>query len=694
MMVKGIHKVIIAIIIFNFLGFTQMSMAQEKGTSRWSIPFNDNWQFKKDETRRDVALSELKWSLVQIPHTWNATDIQSGNGFYAGDAFYRKELFADQAWKEKRVFIRFEGVGSVAQLYVNDKLIGQHKGSFSAFAFDISYALDYGKKNTIEVRVNNQEREDVIPINNRLFPIYGGIYRPVSLIITNKINIAVIDYASPGIYIKQKNVSSELADIQVLAKIENKQEQPKVLTLSTTVYDEDKKIVKQFDEKINVKPQGMQQFLSSFTLSKPHLWKAKNDPYLYNLVTRIKDGNEILDEVSQPLGVRKFELKPGLGFFLNNEPYRLFGVCRHQDFLGKGNALSNEQHAEDLNLIREIGATSIRFAHYQQAEYLYSKCDSIGFVIWAEIPFVNAVSGKESDNAKQQLTELIRQNFNHPSIYVWGVHNEVYGKTPGDYTAVLTRELNDIVKTEDPDRYSASVSGYGEMNRPTNLNTDIQGMNRYYGWYEGKAPDLEEWVKGLENRYPDNLVMLTEYGAEANINQNQEDLGDSIPLSNGQSFPENYQTRLHEIQWGIIEKHPYLGASFVWNMFDFAVPLWSNGSVPARNMKGLVTFDRKQKKDAFYWYKANWNKEPMVYISDRRMDKRKNAITNITVYCNAGQPTLYLNGTKITTFKQGTTRVHFIFENVKLKKGVNVIKAVGQSENKTIEDSVKWSLVE
>ena len=242
MKIDRFHKGIIAFIILGFLGFTEMSVAQEKGNSRWSIPLNDNWQSRKDDTRRDVALNEVKWSLVQIPHTWNAIDIQSGKGFYAGDAFYKRELFAELTWKEKRVFIRFEGVGSVAQLYVNDKLIGQHKGSFSAFAFDISYALEYGKKNNIEVRVNNQEREDVIPINNRLFPIYGGIYRPVSLIITNKINFAVTDYASPGIYIKQKNVSSELADIQVLAKIENKQEQPKMLTLSTTVYDKDKKI--------------------------------------------------------------------------------------------------------------------------------------------------------------------------------------------------------------------------------------------------------------------------------------------------------------------------------------------------------------------------------------------------------------------------------------------------------------------
>jgi beta-galactosidase len=688
-----ISKILVTIGVLLSACFIEKSSAQQAGASRVEIRFNDNWQFRKDETRRDIALSEGKYTLVQIPHTWNSRDIQLGKGFYAGDAFYKRELFAETAWKEKRVFIRFEGVGSVAQLYVNDKFIGQHKGSYSAFAFELSYALEYGKNNTIEVRVNNQEREDVIPVNNRLFPVYGGIYRPVSLIITNKVNFTVTDYASPGIYIKQKKVTADLAEIQVMAKLENRFQQSRMLTFSTCVYDESKKLVKQVEEKITVKPQGMQVFSTNFTLVKPHLWQALNDPYLYRVVTRIKDADSILDEVTQPIGIRKFEIKPG-GFYLNDKPYRLYGVCRHQDFWEKGNALSNEQHAQDLNMIREIGATSIRFAHYQQAEYLYSRCDSMGFVIWAEIPFVNAVSGKESDNAKQQLTELIRQNYNHPSIYVWGVHNEVYGKTPGDYAAVLTRELNDIVKTEDPDRYSVSVSGYGEMNRPTNLNTDIQGMNRYYGWYEGKTPDLEGWVKGLEEQFPGHVVMLAEYGAEANIDQNQEVLGNRVPLSNGQFFPENYQTRLHEIQWGIIEKHPYLKASYVWNMFDFAVPLWSNGSVPARNMKGLVTFDRKQKKDAFYWYKANWNKDPMIYISDRRMVKRSQPVTNITVYCNIDSPVLFVNGEKITAVKQGATRVHYIFENVKLQKGLNKIKAVAYYNHKPMEDTVEWSLEE
>ncbi|MFL9484887.1 sugar-binding domain-containing protein [Chitinophagaceae bacterium LWZ2-11] len=679
--------------MFLVLVGTRSVEAQTVPAGRRTIPINEGWQFKKADSRRDVAITEKKWKQVNVPHTWNSKDIQSGNGFYAGEASYKKEIFADSSWKNKRVFIRFEGVGQVAQVYINDKLIGKHKGSYAAFAFDLSYALDYGKKNTLIVKVSNQESGDVIPINNALFPIYGGIYRPVSLIITDKVNIAVTDYASPGIYIRQKNVSAKSADIEVTAKIENKSTAFQSLQLATSIYDVTGKLVKQSIQPIRVSTQGMQLFTQHIVIDNPHLWNGKKDAYLYKVVTAVKDGDTVRDEVIQPLGVRKFEIKTGKGFYLNDEPYRLYGVCRHQDMLDCGNALPNEQHAADLEDIKEIGATSIRFAHYQQAEYLYSKCDSMGFVIWAEIPFVNDVSGNEADNAKQQLTELIRQNFNHPSIYVWGLHNEVYCDTPGDYTAVLTQQLNDLAKTEDPDRYTVSVSGYGEMNRPANLNADIQGMNRYYGWYEGRIGDIAQWVEGLEKKYPDYKVMLSEYGVEANINQHDE-TASSRDKGNagGQFWPEEYQTKFHEIQWGVLEKHPYLTASYVWNMFDFAVPPANGGGVPARNMKGLITYDRKIKKDAFYWYKANWNPEPMVYITGRRLTQRTQLKTSIAVYSNLDKTTLYVNGKKLTGYKQGTTKVHCIFEDVSLQKGQNILKATGSRDGKTFEDTITFEV--
>jgi beta-galactosidase len=688
---KGKLKIIsIKNVLRLLLGIAMIFGANAQAQNRRIIEFNHDWQFKKASYTANIAIANNTWQQVTIPHTWNNKDMQSGKGFYTGDAFYKKDLIAKSEWKNKRVFIRFEGVGSVADLYINNKFIGEHKGAYSAFCFEISNSLKYDTVNTILVKVNNEPRPDVIPTNNNLFGVYGGIYRPVGLIITNKINITTTDYASPGIYIKQ-NTDNKKADINVTAKIENKEGHTQQVIVQTVIRDKEGKIVKQVQQSETLRPQGINIIDQQLQLKNPHLWNARIDPYLYSLTTSIIQGGKIIDAVKQPLGLRYFAIVPGKGFFLNGKPYRLYGVCRHQEWQDYGSALSNAQHQTDLDMIYEIGATSIRFAHYQQAEYIYSKCDSMGFVVWAEIPFVNAVTTHEGDNAKQQLTELIRQNYNHPSIYNWGLHNEVYSDSPDGFVPVLTRQLNDIAKTEDPGRFTASVSGYGEIDRPSNLAANIQGINRYYGWYEGKIPDLEKWISGLEKSFPDYKVVLSEYGAEANVNQQQEDIGDTGDPSS-QFWPETYQTKFHEIQWGIIAKHPYLVASYVWNMFDFSVPSAHGGGVPARNMKGLVTYDRKIKKDAFYWYKANWGHDPVLYIAGRRDSDRVAAVTTVKVFSNLQKITLYLNGNKLAEPEIGTTSSDFVFKEVHLKKGTNYLKAEAYSNGKLITDNITWYL--
>ncbi|ANI88584.1 beta-galactosidase [Arachidicoccus ginsenosidimutans] len=659
---------------------------------RQIIPLNNDWQFAKAPDTSKKAARLTGWQQVNIPHTWNKNDMQTVGKFYTGDAYYRKTFSADKAWKNKKVFIRFEGVGQVADVYVNSHFIGEHKGSFAAFCFEIGHMLKFDSVNTITVKVNNTPRKDIIPINNFLFPIYGGIYRPVSLIVTDKLNITTTDYASSGVYISQKNVSEKSADIDVKIKLDNAYRTTKNITFKTALYDETNRLVQQENQQIIVLPQGRQTFDQPIHLQNPHLWNGRKDPYLYKVIAGIYSGDTLLDEVTQPLGVRSFEIVAGKGFYLNGKPYRLYGVCRHQDILGYGNALSNAQHDSDMAMIKEIGATSVRFGHYQQDERVYSDCDSIGFLVWTEIPFVNAVSGQEAYNAEQQMTELIRQNYNHPSIYCWATSNEVYEKTPEDYTSQLIERLNDIAKTEDPDRYSISTNGYGQISRSENFHTDLQGVNRYFGWYEGKMNDLEQWIENAEKNYPDAKIAIAEYGAEANINQQNETDTLTPPQYDGQYFPENYQTKLHEVQWGIIEKHPYLFATYVWNMFDFATPLWNRGGVPGRNMKGLVTFDRKVKKDAFYWYKANWSDEPVLYITGRRDSLRKTVITNVTVYSNISTPELFVNGKKISNPAIGTTKVDYIFNNVRLKKGVNIISAKGFKNNQPYTDEIKWFL--
>lgn len=654
---------------------------------RDSQPFNDGWLFRKAEDLPKTLNED--WLPVKIPHTWNAEDMQvKKNTFYAGEAYYRKTYTPDLSLGDKRVFLRFEGVAAVAEVYINGVFAGNHKGGYSAFVIEMTKLLRYGQENEILVKVDNNSRPDVIPVNHTLFGVYGGIYRPVELIVTEKLNITVTDYASPGIYISQKNVSDKSAGISVKIKLENKNHDTKNVRLLTTIYEMDGKVKSKQEMPVTVLPQGRQFFVQEFALKSPHLWQGLEDPYLYKVVIQLVSDNKVIDEVIQPLGLRHFELKAGDGMYLNGKKVPMYGVCRHQDWWGTGSALTNEQHDTDLAIIKEIGATTIRFAHYQQAERIYAKCDSIGFIVWAEIPFVNRVSTRESGNARQQLTELIRQNYNHPSIYVWGLHNEVY--TPYDYTVSLTTDLNDLAKTEDPDRYTVSVSGYSKVDQASNLNADIQGINHYFGWYSGEISDVEKWIKGMEKDFPGYKVIFSEYGAEANVDQQEEVVGE-FGRYFSQFYPETFSTKFHEIQWGFISKHPYLLASYVWNTFDFATPVNTQGGVEARNMKGLVTFDRKIKKDPFYWYKANWSKEPVLYLTQRRAIERENEVTPVTIYSNIGIPRLFVNGLEINDFKKGTTPVHYIFNNIKLNTGENVIEAKAVKDGKEYSDKIVWN---
>ena len=669
---------ILFVLFFALLSITGYSQPREV------VNFNGEWEFKRTPSHTDPKIEDEEWSSVTLPHTWNNIDMQREcNSFYEGDACYRKSFTPSAEDKQKRFFVKFEGVGQVSELFVNNNFVGRHKGGYSAFAFDISKQLKFGEENQILVKVSNLSRKDVIPINHVLFGVYGGIYRPVSLIVTNPIHISVTDYASSGVYITQKNITGRSVDINIKVKLENKNKQPEYITLQTEIQDHKGVVKSKTSKEFKLTPLGVTIVNNKSKLKKPHLWHGRKDPYLYRVVTRIIQGENILDEVIQPLGIRDYKLVAGDGFYLNGEKYPMYGVCRHQDWWELGSALENKHHAHDLSEIMDLGATTIRFAHYQQSEYLYSKCDSLGLIIWAEIPFVNRVSTEEGDNAKSQLTELIRQNFNHPSIYVWGLHNEVY--SPSDYTATLTKELHDLAKLEDPDRYTVSVSGYGHMNHPVNMNADIQGMNRYFGWYEKKLQDKKPWIEKLEKEYPEHLFILSEYGADANIDQQTEYLGESLNWTKP-FYPETFQTKTHELHWSIIKDHPYILASYLWNSFDFATPMTNRGNVPARNMKGLITFDRKIKKDSYYFYKASWSEDTVLHITQKRLKHREKMHTSITVYSNKGIPSVKLNGVELPKPTQGYTDVHYIFENVVLQKGTNNIEASVAE----LQDKAEW----
>ena len=664
-----------------------------KAEAREVTPFNNGWEFKKGPFPTDAMQTAARWNAdweqVNVPHTWNADDMQKKtNNFYAGVAYYRKHYVFPESLEGKRLFLRFEGVGACAEVYVNGYLVGTHKGAYSAFVCEIGSQVRLGEENEIVVKADNAARPDVIPVNHALFGVYGGIYRPVWLIVTEPCNIVVNDCASPGVYITQKNVSKQSADVSVRVKLDNATLAPAALELENAIYTREGKLVKVHRQSFELTPQGVQSYVSDFKISHPHLWQGREDPYLYKVVSRLKQDGQVIDEVIQPLGLRKYEAVAGKGFFLNGKKYPMYGVTRHQDWWGMGSALTNREHDFDLEQIMEVGATTVRFAHYQQSDYIYSRCDTLGLIIWAEIPFVNRVTGQEWDNVHQQMRELIRQSFNHPSIYVWGIHNEVYH--PHGYTAALTQSVHDLCKLEDPDRYTVAVNGYGHAEHPVNGNTDIQGMNRYFGWYEKKIQDIKPWIEKMEKEYPWQRLMLTEYGADANIEHQTELLGDALNWGSD-FYPETFQTKTHEYQWGVISQHPYILASYLWNMFDFAVPQWKRGGVDARNMKGLITFDRKIRKDAFYWYKANWSKEPVFYLTQRRNTERERRETSVTVYSNLGTPRVFLNGRELDGVRKGYTDVHYIFDQVTLAEGRNVLRAVIVSDGKEYTDEIVWN---
>lgn len=664
-----------------------------KAEAREVAPFNNGWEFKKGPFPTDAMQTAARWNAdweqVNVPHTWNADDMQKKtNSFYAGVAYYRKHYVFPESLEGKRLFLRFEGVGACAEVYVNGYLVGTHKGAYSAFVCEIGSQVRLGEENEIVVKADNAARPDVIPVNHALFGVYGGIYRPVWLIVTEPCNIVVNDCASPGVYITQKNVSKQSADVSVRVKLDNATLAPAALELENAIYTREGKLVKVHRQSFELTPQGVQNYVSDFKISHPHLWQGREDPYLYKVVSRLKQDGQVIDEVIQPLGLRKYEAVAGKGFFLNGKKYPMYGVTRHQDWWGMGSALTNREHDFDLEQIMEVGATTVRFAHYQQSDYIYSRCDTLGLIIWAEIPFVNRVTGQEWDNVHQQMRELIRQSFNHPSIYVWGIHNEVYH--PHGYTAALTQSVHDLCKLEDPDRYTVAVNGYGHAEHPVNGNTDIQGMNRYFGWYEKKIQDIKPWIEKMEKEYPWQRLMLTEYGADANIEHQTELLGDALNWGSD-FYPETFQTKTHEYQWGVISQHPYILASYLWNMFDFAVPQWKRGGVDARNMKGLITFDRKIRKDAFYWYKANWSKEPVLYLTQRRNTERERRETSVTVYSNLGTPRVFLNGRELDGVRKGYTDVHYIFDQVTLAEGRNVLRAVIVSDGKEYTDEIVWN---
>lgn len=638
-------------------------------------PLDEGWQFfRADVTRFDEVTN---WSTVTLPHCWNATDAETGSGWYAGIGWYQRNLGTLEEAKGRRVVVRFEAAGSVAEVFVNDTRIGEHRGSYGAFAFDVTDSIALGRPNILRVKVDNRARKDVLPVNDYLFTIFGGLYRHAQLIIQEPVHVTACDHGSSGVALAQSALDAAHGTLDVTAKLQNSGARAADITMRVNVTDAAGVVVASEALQVALPPGTVIPTTIRVDVPKPHRWNGRRDPYLYGVAVEVVSGGTAVDRVAERWGFRTCEVDPAKGFILNGEPYPLRGVCRHQERQGKGNALTAEDEAEDMAFVREIGATSVRFAHYQQSDNIYRLCDELGILAWAEIPFVNAITGEEGTNAHEQLVDLIRQARNHPSIFVWGLHNEVYGKRSTDQAPALTRELHDRARLEDPWRPTVAVTGSGTPVQPTTYIADLQGFNRYIGWYEGSDPlKLEAWIQKIRAERPDDRVSISEYGAEGNVAQQSAAIPEPFPDPvKGQYFPEIVQTRYHESQWSVIERYPSMWGSYVWNLFDFTVPLWNRGGVPGRNQKGLVTYDRATRKDAFHWYRVNWSDEPAVHVADLRIPRSAGTAFDLPVYANRPGVKLMIDGAEVAPLQDGVNRCHRWARGIRLTAGRHRVEA-------------------
>ena len=671
-----------------FSALFAMAVSMQTLAQRENILINQDWNFRfshqvdKNSSRR-----------VDLPHTWNAQDALSGKPDYKrGIGNYDKKLFIRSEWKGKRLFLRFEGANCVSNVFINGKQIGEHRGGYGAFIFEITDKVNYAKDNTVLVRVNNGEQLDVMPLVGD-FNFYGGIYRDVHLLVTEDICISPLDYASPGVYLFQQHVGEKQAAVLARINLSNGTEHPRQATLRLQVKEGDK-VVYQADKKVTVAPHtSVQPEEMSFTLLNPRLWNGREDPFMYQtVITLVKDGKEI-DKVEQPLGLRYYATDADRGFFLNGKHLPLHGVCRHQEWAEVGNALRPMHHEEDTRLMLEMGVNAIRLAHYPQATYMYDLMDRNGIVTWAEIPFVGPGGYADKgfvdqpsfrENGKEQLKEMIRQHFNHPSICFWGLFNEL--KENGDNPLEYIKELNVLAHQEDPTRPTTSASNQGGA---INFITDNIAWNRYDGWYGATPATLASWLDKTHQAHPEIKIAISEYGAGASIYHQQDSLVQTSPGS--WWHPENWQTEYHIQNWKIISERPYVWGSFVWNMFDFGAAHRTEGDRPGINDKGLVTHDRKVKKDAFYFYKANWNPEPMVYIAGHRSVNRVKPVTEVQIFSNCAEVTLKVNGQIIKKMQPDGVKV-CIFKDIRLKKGENNIEVSAKNGKRVITDACCWIL--
>lgn len=588
------------------------------------ILFNDDWTFEMP------GEAPVK---VNLPHTWNGTDGQDGGNDYKRCACkYVKTFQKPEIEEGGKCLVVFRGVNSEADVSLNGKHLCRHEGGYSTFAVDLTAELQ--EENTLEVVADNTPNETVYP-QKADFTFYGGIYRDVTIEISPKNHFAYGEYCAPALKVTP-TVKEGDGVATVLANVAGEGE------VKIAIEDAEGKVV------ASGKPG------EEIVVKGARLWHGIDDPYLYTVKAELIVNGEVADVTDCKIGFRTFSVDPDKGFFLNGKQYPLRGVCRHQDRPKKGNAIGKKEHEEDMALIREIGANTIRLAHYQHDQYFYDLCDKYGLVIWAEIPYISFHMPTANANAEEQMKELILQNYNHPSICVWGVSNEItMYKTDKQDMIETHKKLNDLCHRLDPTRLTTLACFAMCLHNDKSAHiTDIVSWNLYLGWYTPFMFLNKVWFGLFRLLYPKRCIGMSEYGAECMPNLH------SLTPKRGDNT-EEYQAKYHEYMAKFFAEREYFWATHVWNMFDFAADARNQGGEPGMNHKGLVTFDRKTKKDSFYLYKAYWSKEPFVYICGRRFVNRTGKKLEVKVYSNQSEVSLYNNG-KLVETKKGDKVFRFI----------------------------------
>ena len=624
------------------------------------VNLNAKWAFTKmaDEV---PASMPAKWDFVNLPHSWNAIDGQDGdNDYYRGTCYYAKEIDKLDLPEAEEYYLELRGANSSADVYVNGKHLAHHDGGYSTWRVNVTEALEI--KNLIVIAVDNAPNDRVYP-QMADFTFYGGLYRDVNLVAVNHSHFDLEYYGGPGLMVTPEVKGADAAvavEVFVTGAAEGQ-------TLVYTVKDAEGNVAAECETPVSE---------TKVTLEIPsvHLWHGRKDPYLYTADVVLKSGDEVVDNVSTRFGCRTFKIDPEKGFILNGESYPLRGVSRHQDRWGYGNALLPEHHKEDIEFICEVGATTIRLAHYQHDQYFYDLCDEYGQVIWAEIPYISKhmVNGRE--NTISQMKELIVQNYNHPSIVVWGLSNEITMNQ--DVTEDLVdnhKVLNDMVHQMDPTRLTtiASVS-MCPIDHPYIQIPDVVSYNHYFGWYGGDTSMNGPWFDNFHATYPNIPIGVSEYGCEAlNWHTSNPAQGD---------YTEEYQAYYHEELIKQLYTRPYIWATHVWNMFDFGADSRNEGGENGQNHKGLMTFDRKYKKDSFYAYKAWLSDDPFVHLCGKRYVDRVEEVTKVTVYSNLPEVELFANG--VSLGKQ-TAEDHFFYFQVPNAGVTNLVAAAGDCRDES-----------